>query len=142
MALSTETRPVEQSEQTTSPRRLTRSPNEKVIAGVCGGLGAYFGVDPVWFRIAFAALVLAGAGGGAILYVIAWVAMPLGDETVPPEHHGPQGVVVVGVVLIAAGLIMLSAMLIPWAGEYLWPALLIVGGLAVLGSEVRRGSRT
>ena len=141
MALSTEPRPVEEMERTAGPRRLTRSPNDKVVAGVCGGLGAYFGVDAVWFRIAFAALVLAGAGGGAILYLVAWVAMPVGEDTGAPERRGPEGVVVFGVVLIAAGLVMLSTMLMPWAGEYLWPALLIVAGLAVLGSEVRRGAR-
>ena len=38
------------------PPRLTRSSDDKVIAGLCGGLGLHFGVDPVIFRIAFVVL--------------------------------------------------------------------------------------
>ena len=55
--------------------RLRRSKGERVIAGVCGGLGRYFGVDPVWFRLAFIILAI-GGGSGVLFYVIAWIAMP------------------------------------------------------------------
>lgn len=55
--------------------RLSRSPSDRYLGGVAGGLGDYFGIDPVIFRILFVALSLAGASGVA-LYVIAWLLVP------------------------------------------------------------------
>ena len=57
------------------PQRLVRSRSERVVAGVCGGIGRYLGVDPVLVRIAFIVLALAN-GLGVIAYVVAWVAIP------------------------------------------------------------------
>lgn len=58
----------------TGPKRLYRSRNERIIAGVCGGLAEYFGTDPLVMRLA--ALVLLFFGGGLILYIIGWIAIP------------------------------------------------------------------
>lgn len=63
-------------------RRLYRSADNKVIGGVCGGLGAYFNLDPVLFRIAFVGLTLLGspiAIGGffPLVYIVLWIATPL-----------------------------------------------------------------
>jgi phage shock protein PspC (stress-responsive transcriptional regulator) len=55
--------------------RLTRSTDDKVVAGLAGGLGRYFGLDPVVFRIAFVVLTLAG-GSGILLYLLGWVMIP------------------------------------------------------------------
>lgn len=55
-------------------KRLTRSKSERMIAGVCGGLATYLGVDPVLVRVLFVALAVFG-GGGAILYLVCWVLM-------------------------------------------------------------------
>lgn len=60
-------------------RRLARSPRDRVIAGVAGGLGEYFGVDAVLFRIAFVALTVAG-GSGLALYLLAWLVLPETDD--------------------------------------------------------------
>ncbi|WMX45452.1 PspC domain-containing protein [Streptomyces roseicoloratus] len=58
---------------------LRRSRGQKVVAGVCGGLGRYFDLDPVIFRVALG--VLAATGGiGLIFYGFAWLAVPLADE--------------------------------------------------------------
>ena len=56
-------------------KRLYLSVKEKKIAGVCGGLGNYFGVDPVIFRIIFMLAALMG-GFGIVAYLIFWVATP------------------------------------------------------------------
>ncbi|MBX5439057.1 MAG: PspC domain-containing protein [Thermoflavifilum sp.] len=56
-------------------KRLYRDPDDKILGGVCGGLGAYFGVDPVIFRLVFA-LLLFGAGTGVLLYLVLWIAVP------------------------------------------------------------------
>jgi phage shock protein PspC (stress-responsive transcriptional regulator)/predicted membrane protein len=57
------------------PRRLTRSSEDKVLTGLCGGLGRALGVDPVVFRIAFVVLALAG-GTGVLLYLVGWLLVP------------------------------------------------------------------
>lgn len=59
-----------------SPKRLERSMSDKYIAGVCGGIAKYFGVDATLIRIIFVALVLAGVMPGVLPYIIAWVIMP------------------------------------------------------------------
>ncbi|WP_328719840.1 PspC domain-containing protein [Streptomyces sp. NBC_00247] len=59
--------------------QLTRSPRQKVVAGVCGGLGRYFDVDPVIFRVVLGVLAVAG-GTGLILYGFAWLLLPVDGE--------------------------------------------------------------
>lgn len=56
-------------------RRLHRDPDNKIIGGVCGGLGAFAGIDPLWFRLLFVACVLLYSTGFWI-YIILWVVMP------------------------------------------------------------------
>ncbi len=56
-------------------KRFYRDPDSKVLGGVCSGLGAYFNVDPVVFRIVFAVTAF-GWGGGILLYFILWFATP------------------------------------------------------------------
>ena len=50
-----------------------------IIGGVCGGLGAYFGIDPWVFRIIFLLLLLPGGLPGFLPYVILWWAVPRAD---------------------------------------------------------------
>lgn len=59
-------------------KKLMRSVDDKMVAGVCGGLGKYFGLDPVLVRIVFAIAAFFG-GGGLLLYIILWVVLP--EET-------------------------------------------------------------
>ena len=59
---------------------LHRSSDNSDIGGVCGGLGEYFDVDPVFVRIGFAALGCFGMGLGVGLYFILWFSMPEGDD--------------------------------------------------------------
>ena len=47
-----------------------------VFAGVCGGLGAFFGISPNWFRLFFVLLALPGGLPGILLYILAWFIMP------------------------------------------------------------------
>src|SRR3954470_5437378 len=60
------------------PRRLTRSSSDRVIAGVAGGLGRYFSIDPVVIRIAFIVGIFFG-GAGVIAYLAAWLLVPSDD---------------------------------------------------------------
>ena len=56
--------------------RLTRSTTDRLLAGVCGGIAAYIGVDSVLVRAAFLVLLVA-SGIGLPIYLIMWVIMPL-----------------------------------------------------------------
>jgi phage shock protein C len=57
-------------------KRLYRSEDNKMIAGVCAGLAEYFDIDPVIMRILFAALLLPGGLPGFVPYVILWIIVP------------------------------------------------------------------
>lgn len=60
-------------------KRVFRSRSDKKIAGVCGGLAKYFDIDPVIVRLCWILFILLG-GAGIILYIIAWIVMPLEPE--------------------------------------------------------------
>ena len=59
-----------------SPKRLYRDPESSMLGGVCGGLGAYFHTDPVWFRLAFVIFTIIGIGTPLLIYVILWIVVP------------------------------------------------------------------
>jgi phage shock protein PspC (stress-responsive transcriptional regulator) len=59
----------------TRGRRLYRDPEDKVLGGVCSGLGAYFSIDPVIIRIIFLLLFFAG-GSSFLAYLILWIVVP------------------------------------------------------------------
>ena len=65
-------------------KRLQRSRSEKMIGGVCGGLAAYFGIDPTIVRILWVVITLIG-GAGILAYLILWIVMP--QE--PPAPFSP-----------------------------------------------------
>ncbi len=56
-------------------RKLFRDPDDKVLGGVCSGVGAYFNIDTVWIRLLFAFLFF-GLGTGLLFYIILWIAIP------------------------------------------------------------------
>ena len=56
-------------------KRMYRNPGDKIIAGVCSGLGAYLDVDPVIFRVLFVAFA-ALFGTGLFIYIVLWIALP------------------------------------------------------------------
>ena len=56
-------------------KRLYRSVSDRMIAGVCGGLGEYLRIDPTLVRLAFVFFAL-WAGGGVLAYIIAWLVIP------------------------------------------------------------------
>jgi phage shock protein C len=120
-------------------RRLWRSRDDRVIAGVCGGLGEYLRVDPVLVRIAAVLLVFAG-GAGLLLYLIGWIAIPEEPDRVAGEpaesvpHERTSDAVALGFVFVAIGAFFLVDEIWPdfLSWEYIWPVALIAIGLAIL----------
>ncbi len=56
-------------------RRLFRNPDDKLLGGVCSGIGSYFDIDAVWVRLIFVVILLA-FGTGVFLYILLWIIMP------------------------------------------------------------------
>jgi phage shock protein PspC (stress-responsive transcriptional regulator) len=56
-------------------RRLFRDPDDHLVGGVCAGIANYFGMNPVWVRLAFAVAICIG-GSGLLLYCILWIVVP------------------------------------------------------------------
>jgi len=121
--------------------RLRRSTEDRMIAGVCGGLGRYFNTDPVWFRLAFVVVTLAG-GAGILIYLVAWLVIPEAGqgESVAgrTECIGPQGPVIAGIALVGIGLMLLVNTLVPWFDRVMWPLAVIVAGAGMLYLGSRR----
>lgn len=138
-----------------APKRLLRSRRDRVLGGVCGGLGEYFGVDTVLVRIVAVALALSG-GVGFLAYVIAWIAIPDAptgdygaDEAAPPAYGSPldssrtrsrtTAATIAGAALVAVGSLTLLDRLFPWVDAALvWPCIVIAAGAAILVSGRRR----
>lgn len=129
--------------------RLTRSETDRMIAGVCGGLAAYLGVDPVLVRLAFVILLLA-SGIGLGIYVILWIVMPT-SARVEPEirvmseatYDDPSAyktrfspAATVGVLLILFGAFFLLSQIGGMPG-FIWPIILIAAGLFYLIRRAR-----
>jgi phage shock protein PspC (stress-responsive transcriptional regulator) len=115
------------------PRRLLRSSSDRVIGGVCGGLGRYFNVDPTIFRIGAVVLTFIG-GAGLLAYLAALLLIPSDDS--PAAAGAPAGrnrwLAIVGVIVLLCvtwpfllgGGLLLAAILVPFA-------LLVAAGVLV-----------
>jgi len=64
-------------------KQVSRSREDRIVSGLCGGLGRYANIDPVIVRILFVVLTLFG-GSGILLYLIGWIAIPDEGQTVAP----------------------------------------------------------
>jgi len=59
-------------------RVLRRSRQNRMIAGVCGGLAEFFGISSFWFRLAFLIALIPGGIPGILIYLILWIIIPKG----------------------------------------------------------------
>ncbi len=132
---------------------LYRSRKNRIIAGVCGGLGEYLGVDPVLIRIAWVIVSFFG-GAGILAYVIAWIIIP--DEKTKTSvlddwRSGKRTSVTANAeedrqvrYIFALFLIFIGVMFLLsnigwsfWSWGYTWPAVLIVLGIIIILSRRR-----
>lgn len=124
------------------PKRLVRTTDDRVIAGVAGGLGRYFNVDPVLFRIGFIALVFLG-GAGLLLYGLAWLLVPdertgrAADARFILRRTGLfVGVLALTVLVFGAGFWAAAA-----GGGVAVTLLVIAAGAALVAGALRGGMR-
>jgi phage shock protein PspC (stress-responsive transcriptional regulator) len=130
---------------TTSPtadapgRALHRSRDDRIVAGVAGGLGRYFDLPPIFFRVAFVVLALLG-GAGILIYAVAALVMPdegrsesILEEALRRHRDRPWLLVGVGLVGIAALSLLAQARFWP-SGGLAW-TLLLLGAIAIVWSQ-------
>ena len=55
---------------------MRRSRRRQIVAGVCGGLGEFFGLSPWWFRIGFLIALIPGGVPGILIYLLCWIIIP------------------------------------------------------------------
>jgi phage shock protein PspC (stress-responsive transcriptional regulator) len=113
------------------PRRLLRSTDDRVLGGVAGGLGAYFDVDPVFFRIGFVALTFLG-GLGLFLYLAALLFVPseAAGGAQPPTRSRALTIAAAALLVVLGGAILFDGHW--WFGGFFGP----LGLLLLLGAGV------
>lgn len=123
------------------PRRLRRSRDDRVGAGVAGGLGEYFGVDPVLFRVLFATAAFFG-GAGILAYLLAWAAIPeVGTEHAPIDNWMAtlrRKRVPVWLLAVAAGVLLWVVAFSWWAPGPFIPVVAVVIVLVIILSRNAR----
>jgi phage shock protein C len=151
--------------------KLYRSQTDRMIAGVCGGLGAYLGIDAGLVRLFFVLLTI-GGGAGVLIYFLLWILIPYPEQGQPASaetirsgaeemaaragtfgadvrtsmRNNPQTGLIVGVALVLLGLVFLGQNFqIVWLrwldAGVLWPLLLIAAGTALIWRRTRGASR-
>jgi phage shock protein PspC (stress-responsive transcriptional regulator) len=125
-------------------KRLERSRDDRMLAGVCGGLARYFGIHPAFYRVGFVVLTLIG-GAGVLVYLAAVLVIPdegkedsIAAETLRDSRDHPWPLIGLGL-LALAGVVLLSRVTLWPHGDAAWILLLLVGGAILL--LARRSSR-
>ncbi len=135
-------------------KKLERDTQNKVIGGVCSGLGAYFDIDPAIIRALFV-LFFFCAGSGMLAYLIMWIVMPARRNDAPkadnfytndanetseeqqmtqtPKAGDHKSALVIGFLFIGVGICFLLGNLIPaFDWNTFWPLILIAFGLMLI----------
>jgi len=131
-------------------KKLFRSVDDNIIAGVCGGLAQYFQIDSSLVRIIFVLLAI-GGGSGLLIYLILWLVIPVKKETerendkdkvksiakeikLETKMKRTKRINILGVVLILVGLVSLWNQVFPklidW--EIVWPVILVLIGILLI----------
>lgn len=122
-------------------KKLYRSSKNKIFGGVAGGLGQYFNIDPVFFRILFIVTALSG-GIGIIVYLVSWLLIPeeAGDDQEKKKQSSKNDAsTFLGFLILAVGTILLIkniAQLDLW--RQFWPILLIAAGLVLIVKQLQK----
>ena len=128
------------------PKRLLRSTEDRMIWGVAGGLGRYFDIDPIIFRIAFGVSILFG-GLGLLTYAAFALFVPVGDghEVQPAvfkRSRWPVIVAGIAVALIVLPVLACLAVFVTATGHGVWAAVVVaILGVVLLATSVAGGAR-
>lgn len=126
------------------PEELHRSSDDRVVAGVAGGVGAAIGVDPTVLRLALTVLTIAN-GSGIVLYLAALALLPRDPvrTTGPALVRSPNGERAIGVALVTFGLLLLFGHLgILLPAEVVWASAVAAFGFALVWARTDEADRT
>jgi signal transduction histidine kinase len=135
----------------TDQRRLYRSTDDRVIAGVCGGLSEHLDIDVRAVRIAFAVLAFVG-GTGLILYAAFWAVVPQREDVTDATSTTTAGRRarnrrldrndLIALCLLAGGGVLLVRQLGLWVGDaFVWPVLAAAVGVAIIWRQADESQR-
>ncbi len=118
-------------------RKLYRSPTEKILGGVCGGVAEYFAIDVTIVRVIWA-LSFFLHGVGFLAYIICWIVIPVKPDYIDLEP-APDRLPVdrtktmqfLGILLVVFGALLLLGQYYRTA-VFLWPTLLILAGAFII----------
>ena len=147
--------------------KLVRSQADRMVAGVCGGLAQYLGIEAVWVRLFFVLVAFAN-GFGLLVYLLMWIVIPeAGRESATPGEtihanaeeiagkaqelasgmgkavsnvpNRQAGIILGAALIILGGVFLLDNLhILAWLNFHqLWPLILIAGGVALLVSRAR-----
>lgn len=130
-------------------QRLTRSLVNRVLGGVCGGLGTFLGINAWWVRGAFIGLSIFTFGAGILLYLVLWLALPqqtladlqLLENPLQLDYRArPETLILLGIGVILLGLLVLAfnlGVLDNANGGALLPFAVILLGITLLAQQLR-----
>lgn len=107
-----------------------RSRDDRLVAGVAGGIAQSLGTPTIYVRAAFICLSLA-AGVGLVLYVLAALLVPKNPDPVKPEPASVSQSQLAGLALMFVGIMLAFQAANLWFGGVVWPATLVIFGLAI-----------
>ena len=126
-------------------KKLTRSNHDKVISGVCAGLGVYFNVDPTIIRITWIVLTILSTGTFFLAYLICSMVIPSSNEVIYQDGENSNWrdntPLFLGCALILIGGYYLAKIFFPFLNNMInsilrfWPILLIVLGIYIITSQ-------
>lgn len=129
-------------------KKLKRSRSDRVIAGVCGGIGEYFNIDPVVIRIIWVLLSFMPGGPGFLAYLVCALIIPEDDGVIYQDEDSGMNTsntaIFIGIALIVVGGIMLTKIIWPQfafkimnIGKY-WPILFIIFGIYIIVNQANK----
>ena len=120
-----------------------RSSDDRIIGGVCGGLGPHLGLDPMVLRLAFVVLAMAN-GVGLVVYAVAWALLPEAPPGAAIErgrrHLSAEKPVALGLITLGVLLLVKEIGLIVPPGV-VWPATLSIAGFALVWARTSDAGR-
>lgn len=132
--------------------RLRRSMLDRVLGGVCGGIGECLGISGWWVRAASFALAITSLPFGLLIYALLWVSIPMQradrlpplvrpGEAAPARYTQPESVLLLGALAILIGAIALAdktgVLQASGGGDLLPPVMLLLIGLVILFKHLR-----
>ena len=131
--------------------QLTRSMLDRILGGVCGGIGGYLGISGWWVRIGFLLLALVNISFALLVYLLLWILIPAQTlmDTPPivapgqartPRYARPEAMLILGLLSVIVGVIVLAQSTGAFQatqGDLLAPAMLFLIGLVVLIKHLR-----